>query len=579
MSAPAKPWRLERRGAVNLSSSGLPIVLTIGSSNNLSSSLSGSIGGNGGLVVNGDGGVTLSGSNTYSGPTTINAGTLYVANPSGSATGTNSVAVSSGGTLAGSSSPGQGFLSGAVSINSGGAIAADNGAKLTLSGGLTLAAGSTASTFNLSGPIGPNPLVTTSGGAAGNSLVVNGTNVVTAIGTPTVGTYDLIGFAGGAPPVGSFSMAAVPPGMSYMVNIASNQVDLEVGSIDQTGADSFGGTVLSASVANHGNYGGLASLTGAAISGPPTTGIEGTTATILAGANNQGHSVSLSMTWRGRTTSELPASGIGGGNASPDTTPIGSSAGPLISDVVDLFGMATGSTGATNAPPVQTDPFVLQVSFDPSTLKAQGFTDANLATRGNLYLASLVSGRWENTIDANLPIAGATTAKTLNGMTINVGNSIASDNFALPFIGTFAQWESSNPLFNSTNIVDYLGAWGVDPNSLSNGEYNSWAIIDHNSEFAVAAVPEPSSLLLAGIGVVGLLIVATKRRAGASYCFGGFASRTGAAMGQPAASALASRSAGSVLNGLNASHIVCSGRMLPTSSADLGQKTRTRAAR
>jgi autotransporter-associated beta strand protein len=66
----------------------------------------------------GTGATTLTGDNTYSGGTTISAGTLYVNNTSGSGTGSGSVLVQSGGTLAGS-----GTISGAVTVQSGGKLA------------------------------------------------------------------------------------------------------------------------------------------------------------------------------------------------------------------------------------------------------------------------------------------------------------------------------------------------------------------------------------------------------------------------------------------------------------------------
>jgi autotransporter-associated beta strand protein len=467
----------------------------------------------GSLSKFGLGTLVLSSPGTYIGGTTISAGTLVVANASGSATGTNSVSVNSGATLAGSTSPGQGFLTGAVTVNSGGTIAGTNGDTLTLSGGLTLAGGFAKSAFNLTGAASANPLIATSGGAGGNSLIVNGVNAINVTGTPGIGTYKLFGFAGAAPPVGNFALAVAPAGKSYMVNVTSNQVDLEIGSINESGADSFNGTVLTSPVANGGSYTGLASTTFAMASNSPNPGIEGTTATILAGTNQQGGVHTLGMTWRSRTLSETPGNdGINGGgfvNGHPNSPPLAGL--PLISDAINLFGMAAGSTGATNAAPVQTDPFVLQMSFNPATLKAEGATNADIATGGALYLASLlpVNGvmTWKNTIDANFPIAGQTTA-VADGAIVNLGDAVTLGNGASPFIGTFAQWEADNPLFNSSDIANYLGVWGVDPDTLGAGEYNAWAIVNHNSEFAV--VPEPSSLLLAGIAIAILLIVARK---------------------------------------------------------------------
>lgn len=65
------------------------------------------------IVKNGSSSFALSGASTYSGGTTINAGSLFINNSSGSGTGTGTVAVN-GGTLGGS-----GTISGAVTIASG----------------------------------------------------------------------------------------------------------------------------------------------------------------------------------------------------------------------------------------------------------------------------------------------------------------------------------------------------------------------------------------------------------------------------------------------------------------------------
>ena len=68
-------------GTVNLGAN----TLTVGSSNNLSSSYDGTISGSGGLTKAGTGNLTLGGSasNTYSGTTTVNAGTLILAKTGG----------------------------------------------------------------------------------------------------------------------------------------------------------------------------------------------------------------------------------------------------------------------------------------------------------------------------------------------------------------------------------------------------------------------------------------------------------------------------------------------------------------
>jgi fibronectin-binding autotransporter adhesin len=116
-----------------------------------------------GAVIGGTGGLTLSSpvggslevtaANTYNGATTVNSGTLWVANTSGSATGTGPVTIASGATLGGGNGGGsanpfsdstQGFVSGAATVQAGGILAPGNNAAglLTVDGGVTFQNGS-----------------------------------------------------------------------------------------------------------------------------------------------------------------------------------------------------------------------------------------------------------------------------------------------------------------------------------------------------------------------------------------------------------------------------------------------------
>jgi len=132
---------IEGNGEVFLGS----LTLTVGA-NNLSTTFSGVIqdgginGGTGGsLTKSGTGTLTLSGANTYTGTTTVTAGTLLVSNRHNSGTGTSAVSVNAG-TLGG-----VGTIAGNVTVGTGsgpGAFLAP-GAKrspstLTIQGALTL---------------------------------------------------------------------------------------------------------------------------------------------------------------------------------------------------------------------------------------------------------------------------------------------------------------------------------------------------------------------------------------------------------------------------------------------------------
>ena len=94
-------------------------------------------------IKTGTGTFTLESSNSYSGGTTVNGGTLLAnnGNPTfGSATGTGAVAVNSGGTLGGN-----GAIAGSVTVNSGGTLMPGNLGigQLTLGSNLTMESGST----------------------------------------------------------------------------------------------------------------------------------------------------------------------------------------------------------------------------------------------------------------------------------------------------------------------------------------------------------------------------------------------------------------------------------------------------
>ena len=158
---------------------------------------SGTVGGSGGSVRLTGGILALTGSNTFTGGTAIDGGTLLAHTASGttaaSATGSSAsaVAVNSGGTLAGT-----GTVSGPVSVNGGGSISAGDGAatpgKLT-TGAQTWASGGTYVWK-----------INNAAGAAGNSngwdqLRMTQFNAMAAGSTFTVRAYGLNGSAAGAP--------------------------------------------------------------------------------------------------------------------------------------------------------------------------------------------------------------------------------------------------------------------------------------------------------------------------------------------------------------------------------------------
>jgi T5SS/PEP-CTERM-associated repeat protein/autotransporter-associated beta strand protein len=104
-----------------------------------STTISAAISGSGSVNQLGNGTTTLSGANTYSGTTTVNAGTFLANNTTGSAMGSSAVTVNSGGTLGGN-----GTIDGATTIASGGKLTPGSSGTgaLSFSAGLTLESGS-----------------------------------------------------------------------------------------------------------------------------------------------------------------------------------------------------------------------------------------------------------------------------------------------------------------------------------------------------------------------------------------------------------------------------------------------------
>src|SRR6266404_643196 len=163
-------------GAVTL---GASRTVTVNGSN---LTVGGVISGSGfGLTKAGGGTLTLSGANTYSGATAVNAGTLNV---NGSLASGSAVTVSNSGTVLG----GTGTINGSVSIASSGAIleggTGSTGQTLTLKGAVTMNSGSI-----IELALGASGTHSTLAISSPGSLTFATNQDFTFIGSPTIGTY------------------------------------------------------------------------------------------------------------------------------------------------------------------------------------------------------------------------------------------------------------------------------------------------------------------------------------------------------------------------------------------------------
>ena len=210
---------------------------------------------------------------------------------------------------------------------------------------------------------------------------------------------------------------------------------------------------MTAAVAQNSSYANLESKV-TTTTGSGGQSMVGSTATILAGTASV--STTASMAWR--TAATNPQTGAKEG---------------FVSDVLDLTGIGLVD-GQTKDGSIHTDTFVLQMDYDPLAVTARtGLAEQAAAAAGLIQMDYPDMGHDD--------IAGT-----------------ADDLWEPAVLGNFGSNNDHFVGITPWNNDATLGDWGVNTSN-----HTVWAVLDHNSEFAVT--PEPSTLALLAAGAIGLI--------------------------------------------------------------------------
>ncbi|GGE87017.1 hypothetical protein GCM10011317_50150 [Niveispirillum cyanobacteriorum] len=344
----------------------------------------------GGIRKEGAGTFTLSGNNSYTGTTTVNAGTLTAssANALGASGSTSGTSVASGATLAIGSA-----VTIAEDISLSGTLSYTTSGTATLSGAVALAANPTISTTNGSGTLVISGVVSGSGNlakAGGGTLRLDGNNTYTGTTTVSVG-YLLANHnnALGSTTAGTTVSSGASLGVGDGVTLAENLTVGGLGS-SNTGAIRFAGT--------SGTISGTIALTA-------DTVYAVTSGTLTVSGVISGNNSGISKTGAGTMI-------LSGNNTA--TGDLGVSAGTLVLSGTNAFAGATsvsnggtlivnGSLGATSGVTVNTGGTIGGTGSIFATNSTNTMTVIGTINPG---VAGTNDGIGKLTINGNLSLAG-----------------------------------------------------------------------------------------------------------------------------------------------------------------------------
>ena len=519
--------KLSLTGPINLGSRRLTFTQTVTDTTARTwIEVGGAIAGTGSVIVDGTANVYLNGANSYSGGTTIQTGTVHVGNAT--ALGTGSATLNAGVLNLNGQSLTIGALSGSsgaliTSLVSGSAsITSNTAAQTTYAGRITDGAGVVSLTKEGSGSLfltGSNSqtgttyvtggnLRTGSGGTSTDSnnfalgtgdVVVSGSGTLTVRNNSTVANNMTIGGVGftasNSSLFGSFSASGATAVVSGSVAVASNTKISTWGSDGVTGSKlsltgpihlgantlTFGQVVTGANSARTTAPATWITV-GGAIAGAGSVVVDGMATVYLNGAN----------TYTGTTTVQ---SGVLGGN--------GTIAGAVTvqNGAFITPGSAANTTGALGVGSLQLDSgatAAMAISGTAAGLYDQVVALGNVNYGGNLAI-------------------DFTTASFAN---FDVWQLFSGTSFSGNFTSVTATGSFGSLTFNDLGTGEWQATGGLlgEGQSLSFYVDDTHAIGDRYKAGQLVLVPEPSTIVFAGIGlfVMGWQRLARRRRAAQS---------------------------------------------------------------
>jgi len=468
---------------------------------------SGAMSGSGGITKVGTGRVIISGSNSYTGATTISAGKLSVNGYIGAG---SSVTVQSGGTLGGS-----GTTAGTVTVQSGGHFAPGNSISTTFqTGALTLNAGAssdielgTASNISASSV---NDRVTVNG-ALNLGGILNLIDNVGANGNGSAGAGSYLIFTGATGVSGSFSSISNVSGYHAAVDSTSTAGNVYVKNYQIAAASALPSTVnLGITHVGKGFAGSALNVQNTSASNGYAEGLNATKGATTGDATVSGSNVS---NLAGGSTSTSIKVGL-------DATTVGTKTGTV---AVGFASNGTNSGYSDSALSSQTVTVNGQVNYyaDAAFSLVNGGNLASAdSTHYTLSLGSveLNTGSYTATITLNNVLHDATYQDLLGG-----GFDVSSKGeFTLNgFDGTLTSIVSGSNItltvsFNTAGATEGLHSGTILFNPTSANATATESLSQISLALDVQVVPEPATWSMI-VGGLGMMIFAQRARRRASH--------------------------------------------------------------